>query len=135
MQSLAWIRPLFIIAALYDGLLGLAFLVMPLRIYAWMNVPPPNHLGYIHFPAALLIIFGYAFWMIAMDPVRRRDIIVLGCLLKIAYCSVVLGHAASAGGIPTIWTLFAIADLVFLVLFIIALRALRAPANAAQRLA
>lgn len=63
----AWIKPLFLFAAIYDGLLGLAFLAVPLRIYAWMNVPPPNHLGYIQFPAALLIIFAYAFWLIALD--------------------------------------------------------------------
>jgi hypothetical protein len=123
----AWIKPLFLLAALYDGILGLAFLTVPLRIYAWMNVPPPNHPGYIQFPAAMLIIFGYAFWMVAMDPMRRRDIIWLGCLLKIAYCSVVFAHAASAGGIPIIWTIFAIADLLFLLAFIAALRALRAP--------
>lgn len=127
----AWIKPLFLVAALYDGLLGLAFLTVPLRIYAWMNVPPPNHPGYIQFPAAMLIIFGYAFWLVARDPVRRRDIIWLGCMLKIAYCAVVFAHAASAGGIPTIWTIFAVADLLFLFAFIAALRTLAPHAPAA----
>ncbi len=124
MKSLGWIRLLFILAALYDGALGVAFLIAPLSIYSAMNIPAPNHPGYVQFPAAILVVFGIGFLMVAMEPVRRRDIMVLGCLLKIAYCSVVFVHAAGAG-IPIIWTLFAWADLLFLILFIAALLSLR----------
>jgi len=49
---------LFIIAALYDGLLGIAFLFSADALFQWVQVTPPNHFGYVHFPAALLLVFA-----------------------------------------------------------------------------
>ena len=54
MSTPKWIPPLFWLAALYDGLLGLAFLAAPGRLFDLCQVTPPNHLGYVQFPAALL---------------------------------------------------------------------------------
>ena len=45
---------LFVIAALYDGLLGAAFLVAPAEIFRIADVTPPNHWAYVQFPGALL---------------------------------------------------------------------------------
>ena len=55
------ITPLFVIAAAYDGILGLAFLIAAPALFEWAGVTPPNHFGYVHFPAALLIIFALMF--------------------------------------------------------------------------
>ena len=51
-------RTVFSIAALYDGLLGGSFLVAGERLFAAYKVAPPNHWGYIQFPAALLLVFA-----------------------------------------------------------------------------
>ncbi len=118
-----WIRPLFLIAAAYDGVLGVAFLVALGPIYQALNIPPPNHAGYVQFPAALLIVFAIGFLMIARDPVRYRDFIILGILLKISYCSVVFGHWFLSS-IPGIWVVFAWCDLAFLAAFVAAFRSL-----------
>jgi len=117
---------LFVIAALYDGLLGAAFLLVPEGVFNWFAVMPPNHLGYAQFPAALLLIFGIMFWHIAMNPVANRNLIPYGILLKVAYCGVVFFHWCSAG-IPNMWKPFAVCDLVFLVLFAWAYSALGKP--------
>lgn len=53
-----WIKTTFWIGALYDGILGLAFLFAGHSIFAHFEVPPPNHPGYLQFPALLLIIFA-----------------------------------------------------------------------------
>ena len=58
MKSLQSIRALYGVAAAYDGLLGLAFIVAAPQIYAWVGITPPNHWGYIHFAAGMLVIFG-----------------------------------------------------------------------------
>ncbi len=110
------IRILFWIAALYDGLLGLAFLIGGAAVFERVGVEPPNHLGYIQFPAALLLIFALMFAAIAVRPAAHRDLILYGILLKLAYCAVVFGHWLAAG-VPWIWKPFAIADLLFLILF------------------
>ena len=116
-----WIKPFFLIAALYDGVLGIAFIIAPASIFAMYGVEPPNHMAYVQFPAILLILFAIMFYRIAMDPVRNRDLILYGCGLKIAYCSLAFWYMFTTG-IPSMWVPWAYADLVFLALFIVAWR-------------
>ena len=111
------IRGLFMVAALYDGILGIAFLIAAPALFEWLGVTPPNHFGYVHFPAALLIVFALLFLAIARNPVANLSLIPYGILLKVSYCAVVFYHWFTAG-VPVIWKPFAIADLVFLVLFV-----------------
>jgi len=110
------IRSLFVVAALYDGILGLAFLLRPEAVFTRFGVTPPNHFGYVQFPAALLIVFALLFLAIAQDAEANRNLIPFGILLKISYCGVVFAYWFTTG-IPAMWKPFAIADLVFIVLF------------------
>ena len=120
-----WVSPLFWIAAAYDGILGVLFFAAPSWLYARVNVPPPNHLGYVQFPAALLIIFAIIFVRIARDPGAHRGQIVYGILLKTAYCGLAFYYWATTD-IPWIWKPFAWTDLVMGVLFVIAYYAVAA---------
>ena len=122
------VRLLFVIAALYDGILGLLFLIAPLWMFQHFEITPPNHVGYVQFPAALLIIFALMFVNIARDPMRNRTLILYGILLKVAYCGVAFAHWATTD-IPWVWKPFAIIDLVMLVLFAVAWKQLAARAN------
>ena len=108
---------LFVAAALYNGLLGLAFLFAGGDLFRWFQVTPPNHFGYVHFPAAVLIVFALMFLAIARNPQANRNLIPYGMLLKVAYCSVVFYHWFTAG-IPNLWKPLAIFDLGFLALFV-----------------
>lgn len=125
------ISSLFVAAALYDGLIGAAFLLIGSAVFRWFGATPPNHLGYVQFPGALLIVFAIMFVAVAVDPKRNRDLIPYGILLKIAYCGVVAYHW-TGGGLPGMWKPFFFADLVFLVLFAAAWRALCRPPMSAQ---
>jgi len=118
------ISTLFVFAAIYDGVLGMAFLVAADSVFKWINVTPPNHFGYVHFPAALLLVFAIMFLAVAMNPARNRYLIPYGILLKVSYCGVVLYHMLAAD-IPGIWKWFAVADMVFMVLFIWSFLSLR----------
>ena len=103
---------LFIVAALYDGVLGAAFLFASGALFDWFGVTPPNHPGYVQFPAALLIVFAVMFMAIAVNPVRNRNLIPYGILLKMSYCGVVSFHWLTAG-IPDMWKPFCVFDLCF----------------------
>jgi hypothetical protein len=116
-----WVSPFFVVAALYDGVLGLLFLFCPLWAFETAGVTPPNHVGYVQFPALLLILFAILFATIARDPVGRRELIWYGVGLKTSYTGLIVWHA-STGGIPSMWIPFAWADAVFLVLFLAAWR-------------
>ena len=118
-----WIKPMFIIAALYDFILGIVFLIAFKPIYRMLGLTLPNHDGYVQFGAALVAIFGVGFWLVARAPQRNRDIIIMGILLKLSYAGVVLGHYFF-GSVPGIWIPFAWIDLIFAGIFIAALRAL-----------
>ena len=56
-----WIKPFFLLAAAYDGVLGIAFIIAPGSIFAMYGVEPPNHMAYVQFPAMLLILFAIMF--------------------------------------------------------------------------
>jgi len=124
-MNLKTIKSLFIISALYDFILGVIFLIGFKQIYNYFNIVLPNHDGYVQFGAALVTIFGIGFWFMAQDPQRNRDIIKMGILLKLSYSGVAFYHAA-LGNLPGIWLPFAWFDVIFLILFILALKALKA---------
>ncbi len=106
----------FIAAALYDGLLGLAFLFAASSLYAFYGVTPPNHYGYVQFPAAVLIIFALMFFAVARRPLANRNLIPYGILLKLAYSLTVFYYWFSSG-IPGMWKPFAIIDLLTVIPF------------------
>ena len=117
---------LFVVAALYDGLLGAAFLFRAEALFERFAVPPPNHFGYVHFPAALLLVFALMYLAVAINPEGNRNLIPYGMLLKVSYCGVIGYHWLTAG-IPAMWRPFVFYDLVFLALFAWAYRFLGKP--------
>lgn len=132
MKKQSLISLLFYLAALYDGILGLAFLFLAPSIYNWYGIAPPNHYGYIHFPAALLIVFALLYFAVARNQIANRNLIPYGMLLKVSYCSVVFYYWFFEG-IPAMWKPFAIYDLIFLILFGWAYWALRSVDPPAHR--
>lgn len=118
------IRVLFIASAIYDGLFGLVFLLFGTMAFRWVDVPPPNHIGYIQFPALILILFAAMFVQVARDPVRNRSLIPYGAGLKAAYAGVVFWNELDTG-IPGFWLPWAWVDLCFLVLFLLSWSRLR----------
>ncbi|MFD0981515.1 hypothetical protein [Tropicimonas aquimaris] len=107
---------LFVVAGLYDGLLGLSFLLAHDRIFAFFEVAPPNHPAYVEFPALLLMIFGALFVHIATDPKRHRNLIPYGMALKASYVFLAFWYHATSG-IPAMWLPWAWMDLGFLFAF------------------
>jgi len=112
---------LFYLAAAYDGILGIVFLASPMCIFEHFEIMPPNHAGYVQFPAMLLIVFAILFINIARNPLKNRNLILYGILLKVSYCSVVFAYWFTSG-VPIIWKPFAVCDLIFIVLFALAWR-------------
>ncbi len=112
------IKKFYVIAGVYDGILGLAFLMFPVKIFSYCEVTPPNHMAYVQFPAMLLIVFSGMFFKIASDPVKYRLFIPAGCGLKISYCSMAFYYQITST-IPSMWIPWAWIDLLFLILFIL----------------
>lgn len=120
-----WIRPLFVVAGLYDLILGLGYLFTYQALYRHFGVMLPNHPAYVQLNALFVTIFGIGFLLVAGAPERNRDIIRLGILLKLAYSGIVLTYYFM-GNMPSMWMIWAICDLLFVVAFVAALRVLPA---------
>jgi hypothetical protein len=131
-MSLGWIRTLFVLAGLYDGLLGLAFLLGHERIFAHFGVEPANHPAYIEFPAMLLITFGLMFLHISTDPARLRPLMPYGMALKVSYVALALWYQFTIG-IPSMWMPWAWMDLLFLLAFVVAWRSVPAHQDSVGR--
>lgn len=116
MNTLLPVRIIFGVAAIYETVLGLAFIVAGPAIFTAAGIEPPNHWGYLHFPAGLLVIFGYMFLQIARDPLANRGFVPYGILLKVCYVATVGWHWYS-GGVPPMWKYLAAADLALALLF------------------
>lgn len=118
-----YIKPLFIVAGLYDALLGLIFFFAHDGIFQRFEITPANHPAYIEFPALLLIIFGAMFLQISSDPDRFRFLILYGMALKVCYASLAFWYQITSE-IPFVWVPWAWADLVFLIAFYLAWKTL-----------
>jgi len=124
-MSTKWVKILFIVAGIYDLVLGFASVVAAPQIFRAFHVAPPNHWGYVYFPALLVVMFGVMFLRIAADPAGRVELIHYGMGLKAAYCGVVFWFEIIGPTVPGMWIPFAWADLVFFVLFFFAWRSLK----------
>lgn len=64
------------------------------------------------------------FFQVARDPVANRGLVPYGIGLKVCYFGTVFGHLFFSS-IPLIWIIFAVADVVFALLFVVAFLQLR----------
>jgi hypothetical protein len=86
-------------------------------VFKLFDVVPPNHFGYVQFPAALLIIFGLMFFEIARDPLEKTLFIPYGIALKFSYVFLVFWYWFFSD-IPNMWKPFALIDIAFMLSFI-----------------
>jgi hypothetical protein len=116
-MNISFVRLVFVVAGIYDGVLGFIFLFWPGLAFQIFEVVPPNHMAYVQFPAILLMIFAAMFFHVARDPIANRSIMLYGVALKAGYSGLAFYYMANTG-IPFMWVPWAWADLVFLVLFL-----------------
>lgn len=115
-------RALFVAAAAYDVVLGIAFFFLYGPIFAALAVPLPPNTSYIHITAAFVFVQGVGYWFVARDLARNHDLVRLGVIYKGTYVTVALYELALGQLISGVFLWFAVLDLAFLVLFVDFLR-------------
>lgn len=120
------ISALFLIAGVYDFVIGVVFLFFGTQLFDLASIPYPNHWGYVQFCSLMLMVFGSMFLAIARDPVRNRNLMPFGMLLKISYVGIVCFYWLSTG-CPFLFKPFAVIDFGMLVLFVMAFFATAQP--------
>ena len=92
----------FRLMGVYDILLGGAFVLAFRSIYTALGITLPNHPGYIFIPALFLVCGGIGEFLIARNPLKNTDLVIVRLLMKLSFAvAVVYCHFTS--GIPTVF--------------------------------
>ena len=118
-------RILFLIAALYDFILGFVFFAfMGFFFEDIFKLPLPNYPAFFQAAAAFVFAMGVGFYFVYRNMYRNIDIVKLGIIFKLVYTGLAFYHVFFQG-MPLIFALFGILDLVFIVFFVFFLRAVK----------
>lgn len=121
----------FGIAALYDGIIGFVLFFFYPVIYHALGIPNPTEPAYLQGAAAFVFVQGFMYALVYRNMAGNVDLITVGALYKAVYSAVAFYHWL-LGDLPhPMFVIFGFIDLVFLVLFVLCLRDLRAAGRAA----
>ncbi len=118
----AW-RALFMVAGLYDVLLGLAFLVAGESILKSVGVQLPPHIAFIHLSAIFIVVQGVSYLLVARDLWAGVGLVWVGVLYKASYVGLAAWYLITNQMPSSFFVLWAIADAGFLVAFLLFIRA------------
>jgi hypothetical protein len=107
-------RTFFLVAAVYDGILGVLFFVFYAAIYRLFSIPLPENLTYLQMISAFVFVQGVGYWYVSRDLVRNVALVKVGAIYKAVYILVSLAALVN-GQLPhTIFAWFAAFDVLFL---------------------
>ena len=117
-------RPLFSVAALFNLVVGIPMLVAYPTVARLLQLEGPPTVWF-HIAAAVVVIFGFAYWSIARDPIKFRPYVMLGIVGKLAFVAIIYGHWLIVGDVSGRSAVLVTGDLIFALLFINYLRGSR----------
>jgi hypothetical protein len=118
-------RNLFLVAALYDFVLGFSFfLFWPFIFDHILKIPYPNYLAFYQAAAAFIFNMGIGFYFVYRNMYRNIDIVKVGIAFKLFYTGLAFFYVF-VEKMPWILALFGFLDLIFIVFFVLFLRAVR----------
>ena len=126
--SSGW-RTFFLVAALYDLILGAVFVLIGEPILRAIGMALPPHIAYIQLAAIFTFVQGLGYWFVFRDPYANLGIVRVGVAYKAAYSGLALYYLV-IGQLPSVFFIpWAVTDLLFLIGFVMFLRV----ASRAQR--
>jgi hypothetical protein len=111
-------KKLFLIAALYDFILGITFLFFYKPLFNALKIPIPSDPSYLSLSAAFVFVLGIAYYFIYKNIETNRDLAKIGTIYKLAYILIGLYYFLFSLVPHIIFMIFAVIDFVFLVSFV-----------------
>lgn len=116
-------RTFFLVAALYDLILGAVFFLLYGPMFTMLDIALPNNTSYIHLTAAFVFVQGLGYWFVYQAPIANRGIVKIGVAYKFAFASLSIYYFLIDELLHPVFLLFGILDIGFLVGFALFLRA------------
>jgi hypothetical protein len=128
-MNTSW-RTFFLVAAVYDLVLGAAFFFLYGPLFDVLGIALPNNTSYIHLTAAFVFVQGLGYWFVYQDPDENRGIVKIGTAYKAAFSALALYYLVIGQLLHPVFALFGLLDVFFLIGFVVFLRQprLRLPA-------
>ncbi len=118
-------RYLFLIAALYDFILGSVFFIFTDFIFDHiLKIPLPTYPAFYQASAAFVFVMGIGFYFVYLNIYRNIDIVKVGIAFKLFYTGLAF-YYVFIENMPWTFSIFGFLDLIFIVLFVFFLRAFR----------
>jgi hypothetical protein len=117
-QSTFW-KPFFLVAALYDGILGAVFFLFYNPLFHALGIALPNNTSYIHITTAYIFVQGVSYWFVYRNPLKNVDIVKVGIVYKIIYVGLALYYLAIGQLLSAVFAWLAVTDLIFLAFFVL----------------
>ena len=94
MRTEAFYRTGFLLAAVWDLILGFVFFVFLRPMFGMLGVAFPENPSYAHLSAAFVFVQGLLYYFVSRNLQRNIDIVRVGIFYKIAYIGVALYYWA-----------------------------------------
>ncbi|MBI2847034.1 MAG: hypothetical protein HYX82_04045, partial [Chloroflexi bacterium] len=111
-------KAVFLVAAVYDVVLGVVFFFLYKPVFNTLGIELPNNTSYIHLTAGFVFVQGVGYWFVYRNMLRNVDLVKLGIVYKAIYTAVALYYLAIGELLNAIFAWFAVFDVVFLLLFV-----------------
>ncbi len=111
-------KAVFLVAALYDVVLGVVFFFLYKPLFDTLDIALPNNTSYIHLTAGFVFVQGVGYWFVYRNMLRNVDLVKLGIVYKAIYSAVAVYYLAIGELLDAIFGWFAVFDVGFLLLFI-----------------
>src|SRR3989344_1977290 len=118
MDAKGWARIFFLIAAIYDFVLGILFLFFYAQIFNYFGIDLPQFPEYLQVSAVFVATLGIGYFLIYKNIDRNRDLWKLGILYKIVYIVFVSYYYFITQTANIVFFTFAVIDALFLIPFI-----------------
>jgi hypothetical protein len=115
-------RSFFLVAAIYDLVLGLGFFVLYDPIFSALGIALPNNTSYIHLTAAFVFVQGIGYWFVYQAPEENLGIVKLGVVYKAVFSTLSFYYLAIGELLHPVFLVFGVLDIGFLVGFVWFLR-------------
>jgi hypothetical protein len=115
-------RTFFLVAAIYDIVLGVAFFILYGPLFDALGIALPNNTSYIHLTAAFVFTQGLGYWFVYQDPPANLGIVKLGIVYKAIFSGLAFYYLAIGQLLHPVFLVFGVADLLFLIGFWLFLR-------------
>ena len=122
MRKERYYKILYLVATIYNLVLGSAFCFFYRPLHKWILLQPlPEPPIYFQVCAAFIAVTGLGFYYIYRNLYRNIDLAKIGIAMQLVYCLGAIWYATYAA-IPLALAIFGICDAVFIILFIDFLR-------------